>query len=182
MRRLQTVEYGSEAEAIDDEGSNIAGDVYTSDGEYTAVLWNTFGNLRGTIKGLLANPYKISIGQWNPAVALCISGDGYTVGGYGTNPDGKYEGYVAVLPPILHPPILVNPGPRLANVAAPLRHMVEKCSDMGLPQAPKWLGRSRSSDAKCSLISWKDEMVPLSNACLVEETTSLIGSENFSSR
>jgi probable HAF family extracellular repeat protein len=112
-------DYGGEAVAIDDNGFDIVGHTYTADGEYTAVLWEGEGFVPGTIKGLLANTYKRSIGKWDLLEANCISDDGYTVGGQGINPDGKYEGYVAVLPPILHPPILLNPGPRHANVAEP---------------------------------------------------------------
>lgn len=110
-------DYGGDAVAIDDNSFNIVGNTYTADGEYTAVLWEA--GVPGTIKGRLANTYKRSIGMWDLLEADCISGDGYTVGGQGINPDGKYEGYVAVLPPILHPPLLVNPGPRHANVAEP---------------------------------------------------------------
>ena len=83
----------------------IAGFTYNSDFVYTAVLWLESQTLRGTVAGLLTNTYKVStLGKWNLTQAFCVSGDGYTVGGAGQNPAGKTEGWVAVLPPILHPP------------------------------------------------------------------------------
>lgn len=81
--------------------------------ETTALLWNN--EQPRTIRGLLNNTYKVNTGLWQIATAACISSDGYTVGGQGTNPEGKFEGWIAVLPPILHPPILSNPGRPHAN-------------------------------------------------------------------
>jgi probable HAF family extracellular repeat protein len=47
---------------------------------------------------------------WFLSRATGISQDGYTICGVGSNPDGKLEGWVAKLPPILHPPIVTAPG------------------------------------------------------------------------
>lgn len=122
----------SSATAIDDPAKNITGYIVNGGGESSAVIWDESSTqLRGTVVGLLANQYRLSVGKWNLTEALCISGDGYVVGGRGVNPEGKYEGWVAVLPPILHPPILANPGPRHANVAEPFSVQLQiKNSDL----------------------------------------------------
>ncbi|MGZ4982731.1 MAG: putative Ig domain-containing protein, partial [Chthoniobacterales bacterium] len=103
------------AVGIDNSARFVTG--WTTDkntGEETAVMWEDTG-FRGTIQGILQNIYKVNIGLWKPNTAFCISGDGYTVGGQGINPNGKAEGFIAILPPILHPPILVNPGAQHTN-------------------------------------------------------------------
>ena len=86
--------------------------------ENTALIWDitTVTQVRlATIGAKLRNTYKVNTGAWRLGTAGCISADGSTIGGQGTNPDGKLEGWIAVLPPILHPPILVNPGPQHTN-------------------------------------------------------------------
>src|SRR5207237_1049689 len=80
---------------------------------------------RGTVAGLLTNTYKIPLGKWMLTEANCISGDGYTIGGRGINPQGKYEGWIALLPRILHPPVLANPGPQHANAGEDFRVQVQ---------------------------------------------------------
>jgi probable HAF family extracellular repeat protein len=110
---FQTGDYASAAFGIDGKGTYAVGHVYTVDNEFNAVMWDTRDvrpgsilALRGTIKGLLANPYRINIGNWKLTSAYCISKDGFTVGGNGINPEGNTEGWLAVLPPVLHPPAI----------------------------------------------------------------------------
>jgi uncharacterized membrane protein len=82
------------------------GDFTTGD---TAFMWNGKGQVEGTILGLLINTYKKAIGPWHLSAAYAISDDGLTVAGFGTNPQGKQEGWVALLPEILHPPLVDKP-------------------------------------------------------------------------
>ena len=105
------------AAGIDNSARFVTGWTIDKDtGDLTAVMWD-HTIFRGSIAAILKNTYKVSIGLWKPDTAFCISGDGYTIGGQGRNPDGKSEGFIVILPPILHPPILANPGARHANPA-----------------------------------------------------------------
>jgi probable HAF family extracellular repeat protein len=107
----------SYASAIDERAHTITGYITEAMGQNTAVIWDAFTKeQRGTVAGLLTNTYKIPLGKWMLTEANCISGDGYTIGGRGINPQGKYEGWVALLPAILYPPILGSPGPQHANL------------------------------------------------------------------
>ena len=111
----------SAALATNDAGSVIGG-YYVVEGESTACIWkDPVQGLRGTIAGLLANPYRISVGQWKLTQVNAVSGDGYTVGGDGINPQGKEEGWVAVLPPILHPPTIDPIPPQNIRSGNPFR-------------------------------------------------------------
>ena len=50
-------------------------------------------------------PYQIPLPNgWRLSRTTGISEDGYTICGVGLDPNGKVQGWVAVLPPILHPP------------------------------------------------------------------------------
>jgi probable HAF family extracellular repeat protein len=85
----------------------------------TAFMWSRLGYVEGSIQGLLTNTYKVSdAAGWNLTKATSLSADGYTVGGIGLNPDkpqGKMEGWIAVMPPILYPPIVIKPPNQIAR-------------------------------------------------------------------
>lgn len=88
----------------------VVGSTNDTPSEEIAFMWDRFGNVEGSIKGLLLNPYRVSVPpNWQLSRAYALSADGYTVAGTGINPDGKQEGWVAVLPPILHPPQVIKP-------------------------------------------------------------------------
>jgi probable HAF family extracellular repeat protein len=154
------------ATAIDDNANHIVGWVGNNDtGEYSALLWEN-QSLRGTIAGTLQNTYKVPTGLWKLRTAACISGDGFTVGGQGTNPDGKFEGWIAILPPILFPPNLVNPGPRHANPAELFSLQIQRKNALkGLVRSfsAKGLPKGFSIDSASGIISgiWSaDEAAP----------------------
>lgn len=91
----------------------IVGYSISNDPEYNAVLWDgQTATSKGTVAGTLRNTYGVNVGAWRLKTAGCVSADGYTVGGQGINPSGRFEGWIAVMPPILHPPILVKPAPQ----------------------------------------------------------------------
>src|SRR6185295_16388233 len=87
--------------------------------------WSIEGGVEGTIKELLINKYKVPTSGWKLTAATGMSADGYTICGLGINPEGKQEGWVAVMPPILHPPVPVNPGTQYAKVAEPFALQIE---------------------------------------------------------
>lgn len=86
-------------------------------GEMEAVLWYVLAPDR--IAGLLSYPYRVPVGKWRLTRATGISADGYTVCGVGVNPEGKIEGWVAILPPILYPPLLDPIPPQRAELDKP---------------------------------------------------------------
>jgi uncharacterized membrane protein len=98
--------------------------------EDAAFMWARSGAVEGSIKGLLASPYKVSeAAGWSLSSAQALSADGYTVGGFGFNPEGGLEGWVAVMPPILHPPILVRPPNQIPPPGEPFFYQVQATND-----------------------------------------------------
>lgn len=83
-----------------------------------AIRWTRDGIVDGTIKELLATR-TVSTGSWHLAYATGISQDGNTICGFGVNPSGKTEAWVAVVPPILHPPIVRSPGIQTVSAGDP---------------------------------------------------------------
>ena len=70
----------------------------------TAFMWSLQdgGVVEGQIQALLGVTYEVTDAtKWQLTRANSLSQDGYTVGGTGINPDGKAEGWIAVMPP--HP-------------------------------------------------------------------------------
>lgn len=98
-------------------GDNVSGT--------TAFMWSLSGLVEGSIKGLLASNYKVSdAAGWNLTIAQSLSADGYTVGGIGLNPKNQVEGWIAVMPPILHPPIVTKPPNQIARPGEPFFYQV----------------------------------------------------------
>lgn len=75
-------------------------------GGVNAFLWNVSGRSLGPVKDVLLEDYKVTTAKWYLTEGYAISQDGTAIGGEGINPDGKIEGWVAVLPPILFPPVV----------------------------------------------------------------------------
>ena len=102
--------------AISGNGERIVGD---NGGENLgAFIWDGNGSPQGAVTAFVAERGK-STGAWHLGYATGISQDGYTICGVGINPSGKSEGWVAVLPPILHPPIIESPGSPFAPPGSP---------------------------------------------------------------
>ncbi|MEY2498789.1 MAG: hypothetical protein QOD12_2345 [Verrucomicrobiota bacterium] len=92
----------------------------------SAFMWSRDGEVEGTIQGLLKNTYKTAVpALWDFTIAYALSGDGYTVGGIGFNPQSKIEGWVAVMPPILYPPIVTKPPDQIARPGEPFFYQVK---------------------------------------------------------
>jgi probable HAF family extracellular repeat protein len=82
-----------------------------------AVMWSLVPPRdEGPIKDILQFIYKKSIGTWELTAGYALSQNGYLVGGEGINPNGQTEGWIAVLPPILHPPRILNRVPATATL------------------------------------------------------------------
>ena len=101
----------SGAEAISGTGAVSVG--YVTGPDAGASYWETPAYLFSALGPALRNLYYLSVGNWSLDVATGISEDGISICGYGTDPEGRTQGWVAVLPPILHPPLLISIGPQL---------------------------------------------------------------------
>jgi probable HAF family extracellular repeat protein len=93
MKGLGTLVAGepSEARAVSADGKTIVG---VSAGE--AFVWDEVNGMRSVKASLQAASFDMS--GWTLEVATGVTDDGVTVVGWGTNPDGNTEGWVATLP------------------------------------------------------------------------------------
>jgi probable HAF family extracellular repeat protein len=90
-----------------------------------AFMWNIYGYTEGSIASLLVNTYRVAkAAKWSLFGAYALSADGYTVAGNGRNPEGKLEGWVAVLPPVFFPPIVIKPPNRVVLPSLPFVYQV----------------------------------------------------------
>jgi probable HAF family extracellular repeat protein len=103
----QSTSYGY---GVSTDGSFVVGE---SGGK--AFIWNsTHGML--DLKDLLANVYGLNLNGWTLSEAYDISADGKTIVGYGINPLGQKEGWVANLTPVPLPSAALLFGSGLAMV------------------------------------------------------------------
>ena len=105
---------GTVGYAISGDGNLIVGSGGFFSGAY---VWDGTGSAIAEVRTLLLER-RVPIGIWRLSRATGISQDGYTICGVGTNPAGQIEGWVARLPPILHPPIVTSPGTIVAPPGA----------------------------------------------------------------
>ena len=64
-----------------------------------AALWTERHGFRG-IQDILENDGGLDLSGWTLNMAQAISDDKRTVAGYGTNPNGELEAWVARIPPL----------------------------------------------------------------------------------
>lgn len=94
-----------EARDVSADGSTIVGIGYRdATREHEAFIWNPSSGTQ-SLKQLLVNS-GASVHRWKLIGAQGISGDGTTIVGYGTNPDGYQEAWIARLDPPPSPPNL----------------------------------------------------------------------------
>ena len=89
-------EFHSDAWDISADASIIVGMSRTDQGD-TAFLWDTAHGMRD-LKTVLETDYGLDLTGWHLEYARGISDDGMTIVGYGTNPQGYQEGWVATIP------------------------------------------------------------------------------------
>jgi hypothetical protein len=85
----------SEAQAVSNNGSRIVGSSKAANGD-TAFLWDRWHGMR-SLKEALAGDYGVDVEGWNLTWATGISDEGATIAGYGGNPAGINEGWIARL-------------------------------------------------------------------------------------
>jgi probable HAF family extracellular repeat protein len=83
------------ASGVSDDGSVVIGFGSSANG-YEAFRWTTSGGIR-SLKDVLTTDFGLNLTGWQLSRAQGISADGLTIVGYGTNPSGQYEGWIARL-------------------------------------------------------------------------------------
>lgn len=80
------------------DGSVSVGVAEAASGDQTAVIWADAGGTEQLIDVLIANGAR-DVAGWSLIEASGISANGRWVVGYGVNPEGQYEGFLADLAP-----------------------------------------------------------------------------------
>jgi probable HAF family extracellular repeat protein len=84
--------YSSFASSISGDGTIIVGEC-----DREAFVWDEENGMR-SIKEILVADYGLNLSGWSLTAANAISYDGMTIVGYGTNPNGNLEAWVATIP------------------------------------------------------------------------------------
>ena len=96
-------DFYSWADDVSNDGSVVVGYSITS-GQWSkssqvneAFIWNPEQGMRN-LKNILENDFELDLTGWTLNRATGISDDGLTIVGYGINPDGYAEGWIATVP------------------------------------------------------------------------------------
>jgi probable HAF family extracellular repeat protein len=85
---------GSDAFAVSHDGSVIVGEMTASGG---AAIWDSVNGFR-LLSDVLTQELGLDIAGWTLGQAQGVSADGLTIVGWGYNPNGQTEAWVASLP------------------------------------------------------------------------------------
>jgi probable HAF family extracellular repeat protein len=86
----------SQALAVSADGSVIVGTGTSASGS-EAFIWDSTNGMQSLLT-VLENDYGLDLTGWTLAEARGISDDGFSIVGYGTNPSGFTEGWIATIP------------------------------------------------------------------------------------
>jgi uncharacterized membrane protein len=78
------------------DGSMIFGETIAGDGSQ-AVVWDATHGVR-YLRDVFTNEFGLDLTEWNLRSANGVSADGTVIVGYGMNPFGHFEGWMAVVP------------------------------------------------------------------------------------
>jgi probable HAF family extracellular repeat protein len=88
------------AQGVSGDGSIVVGQSQTGTtvGATEAFIWTQGTGIQNLKTVLAAHGMSVPLTGWTLLSATCISQDGKVIGGNGTDPQGKPEGWVAILP------------------------------------------------------------------------------------
>jgi len=92
--------FDSWAQAVSGDGSVIVGTSLTDSPYNQAFIWDAGSGMRH-LKTVLETDYGLDLAGWELEYATAISPDGQAIVGFGYNPGGWREAWLAVVPPIL---------------------------------------------------------------------------------
>lgn len=95
--------FESQAHAVSADGSVVVGDSRSASSLLEAFLW-TSGTGMQNLRDLLIAGGVTSVTNWRLASATGVSADGHTFVGYGVNPTGDSEAWIATIPDIVPEP------------------------------------------------------------------------------
>jgi len=85
------------ATGVSADGSVIVGGAVFAGSVYEPFIWDITHGVR-SLRGVLVGDCGLDLADWTLERASGISADGLTIVGYGTNPDGLTEGWIATIP------------------------------------------------------------------------------------
>ncbi len=88
--------FGSNAMDVSAEGSVVVGWGTSGIGQ-EAFIWDAVNGMRN-LQDVLVNDFGIDMTDWTLTAAMAVSDDGLTIVGYGTNPLGNQEAWIATIP------------------------------------------------------------------------------------
>ena len=93
--------FSSRALGASADGSVVVGSGTSVNGT-EAFLWTASNNMR-SLSNILTDDFGLDLTGWILEEATGISDDGLTIVGFGTNPDGNEEAWIARLDPVSTP-------------------------------------------------------------------------------
>lgn len=87
----------SAANSASFDGSIIVGQLQSLQNDSDAMIWEKASGMR-VLADVLVNQHGLNLDGWQLSIAIGVSADGGTITGWGTNPNGEFEGWVARLP------------------------------------------------------------------------------------
>ena len=89
-------DFYSQADAVSADGSVVVGQGHSASG-YEAFRWTSGGGMVN-LRDFLVNHGVSNLTGWTLGGATGVSADGRMIVGYGSNPDGKGEAWIATVP------------------------------------------------------------------------------------